>query len=88
MSHIISVITGETFLTLGSNSYYRWTLLRLGPKLMLFQIGPLLRLGPNVRWDLYYTVLGSSYHTCAFYIAPNDLFRTLRVIHESKMTET
>ena len=35
---------------------------------MLLQIGPLLRLGPNVITDGAFITLGSSYHTCAFYI--------------------
>ena len=65
MSHIISVITDETFLTFGSNCYYRWTFIMLKSKInvitdgtfiyawvqMLLQMGPLLHLGPNVITD-------------------------------------
>ena len=35
---------------------------------MLLQIGPLLRLGPNVITDGTFITLGSSYYTCVFYI--------------------
>ena len=41
--------------------YYTWVQ-------MLLQIGPLLRLGPNVITDGTFITLGSSYYTCAFYI--------------------
>ena len=64
------VITHETFITLRSKCYYRWylyyawvpmllqrgRLLCLGPK--LFQIRPLLRLGPNVIMDGTFITLG------------------------------
>ena len=61
MSHIISVITDETFLTLESNCYYRWTFsfITLGSKIMLLQMGPLLCLGPNAITDGTFMTLGS-----------------------------
>jgi len=34
---------------------------------MLLQMGPLLRLGPNVITDGTFITLGSIYYTCAFY---------------------
>ena len=72
MSHIISdefelkFITDVNFITLGSKCYYRWDLYYAWVQ-MLLQMGPLLRLGPNVIIDGTFITLGSIYYTCAFY---------------------
>ena len=57
MSHIISVITDETFLTFGSNCYYSWTFIMLKPKINVITDGTFITLGSKCyyRWDLYYT---------------------------------
>ena len=68
MSHIISdqfelkFITDVNFITLGSKCYYRWDLYYAWVQ-MLLQMGPLLRLGPNVIIDGTFITLGSIYYT-------------------------
>ena len=47
MSHIISVITDETSITLGSKCYYRWDLCYPWVQ-MLIQMRPSLHLGPVI----------------------------------------
>ena len=67
MSHIISdqfelkFITDVNFITLGSKCYYRWDLYYASVQ-MLLQMGPLLRLGPNVIIDGTFITLGSIYY--------------------------
>ena len=56
MCHIISVITDETFITLGSKCYYRWDLYYTWVQ-NVFTDGTFITLGSkcHYRWDLYYT---------------------------------